>query len=756
MQRQRIKRSNALRRFLGWLTVLTPGIVGCSFFAPSLGEYAQTRPGTGGVAGIDDGNAGSAGSNVAASTGNSDGGSLSAGGNGNAGAGGVAVSAEGGAEAGATGEAGWAGAVSVGKPVTQSDLALLPVIIRGMPTFVAFTSYGSTEATAAQTTPPRDAPLYQPDDSTAAAWWDNLVAEELHARIAVALFPTHGAYSLTTTDTTGPDLMNPRRLSNWLSALDRAAASNLVQAACFVDMPSVQAVSNKVHAKPASTLMDLSVQADWDQVIWQRSLKPWFDTIPSSYWFTLKFNPDSGSSNALVEFGSLSTSSFSNAAGNLSSLLTFLETSFFTAYNANVDFVLDSTWFAIEPGLTNNANVVAKNDLIAKAPNSAAFTSYQGATVGAAVPGLIDPSYFQSTSPNYQSASVEIARHTVDSYGTPVTTLQTGLAGAIQKQATMTVLQDAVSLDQWTGFYRSAAADWHTPNEYLNLIRRYSDPATLTERLEAEGCDKYSDTTSGNSGGAFRRGGDLDVRSLTTSGGWAVTNTAAGEWIEFDDVDFSSGTYDFSIKYATSASSSIPKRVQLIIDDTRLTPIIATDTGNADTFATSLLAESFMAHGTHNLRVRFIDGFVDLDWIFIRKIDPPVFLQVAGGTFVTALEGGGSTFSTATKAAGIFERYRFDDLNGGSLADGDSVQIQCDDGLYASLVAGAVTAAARTPGTPETFTIHSVSGGDITAGSKIALAASDGKHYLTVSASNTLDGTGTSVGSAQTFTLGYY
>jgi hypothetical protein len=748
MPRRVSKPVRGARLLLSSLVFAAPSIVACSFFAPSLDEYARARGGAGGGAGAGAGAGSDSAGTGATLAGN--GGNMSA-----AGLGG-GPGGEGGAEAGASSEAGWAGEPMIGQTVTQADTKLDQVVTRGLPVFGALTSYGSDEATAAQTDPPRDTPNYQPYDSSAAAWWDNLVAEELQARVAVVLFPTHGAFSTDASDLTGPDAMNPRRLSAWLSALSRAAATQLFEAGCFVDMPSVQAVSNHVDGNPAGTLMDLSKQSEWNNVVWMLAIKPWFDTIPAANWYVLNANPDSSNKNPLIEFGSLSTSSFSNAAGNLSTQLTALASSFHDAYGTFPNFVLDSTWFAIEPALTSNRYVIGKNDLITEGPASVADTTYQGLTIGSAVPGFSDPAYYQVGNARYHDSTLLIPRHTKDAYGTPVTTLVTGLSSGVQNQAQLTVLQDFASVDQWSGFYRSGNADWLYPNEYLNLVRRYSDPKTRSLRLEAEGCDSYSDTTPGNSGGAFLRSGDLDVRTLDASSGWAVTNTAPGEWIEFSNVDFSAGTYKFAAKYATSGASSAPKRIQLIIDGARLTPIIATNTVDANSFSTTLLAEQFMAHGPHTLRVRFIDGLVDLDWIFTRKTDSTLSLQIAGGTFASALEGGGTTVVTNASSAAIFEQFTFDDLNGGTLADGDQVYVQTYNGLYLSVVGGVLTAAARTPGTPETFIVHSVSGGDITQGSTLALATADGKNYVTVGAGNVLDGTGTSIRASQTFTVGTY
>jgi hypothetical protein len=60
--------------------------------------------------------------------------------------------------------------------------------------------------------------------------------------------------------------MNPRRLSMWVSAIERANATELFKAMCFVDPPSLQVVSNHLHGSAAGTPMDLSVASDWDDV----------------------------------------------------------------------------------------------------------------------------------------------------------------------------------------------------------------------------------------------------------------------------------------------------------------------------------------------------------------------------------------------------------------------------------------------------------------------------------------------------------
>jgi len=438
----------------------------------------------------------------------------------------------------------------------------------------------------------------------------------------------------------------------------------------------------------------------------------------------------------------------------LSTLLSSVAASFHAAYNISPSYVLDASWFAAEPTLSNNSFVVGENSLLTAAPAASSFATYRNLSLGTVSAGFADPTYYQLGSAGYHDPSLIVPRKTKDAYGTTVVTLDTGLAAAEVNASRFTVVQGFTDLNHWSGVYRSEAPDWTTPNEYLNLLRRYSDPKTVTLRLEAEGCDQYLDTTKGNSGGVFRRSGDLDVRALSGGSGWSVTNTAPGEWLEFDGVYFSAGTYEFAAKYSTSASSNQPKRIQLLVDGEHLTPVIVPNTANVDTFSNVLLSsQRFMTQGSHGVRVRFVDGLVDLDWLFVKKAVLNFTLKSSGNQYASAYAGGGSTVSANEPSVGPFEAFMFDDINGGSLEDGDSVYIQVWNGMYLSARADALNADQRDPGSSETFTVHAANG-SVAAGSRIALMTNDNTHYLTVGSNLVIDTSGTVVGDAQLFTLG--
>jgi len=716
------------RSLLAVLTMLAPFAPACSFFAPTLSEYASGAGGS------------SAGIASAGSLSNSSGSAGEAGLGAGAPNGGQGAGGQAGSDTSAAGEAGAAGTLETpdpdpiqGHPVAPAETVLDSVVTIGLPVFGALTRYDVDESTAAASA---EAPLFQPFDANSPAFWDNLVAEQTQARLALIALPTRGATTLDTTDMTGPGNENPRRLSAWVSALERANSGALFSALCVVDTHYLPAVASAFHGTSDGTQLDLAPASDYDHVFWARTVQPWFDTIPSSYWYTIADHP-------IIQWGPID-GGFKNTSGNLSKMLSAVALSFHDAYGVYPNFVVDATWFAADSSLPSNRYVIGKSPWLTPSASSDGFVSYQGLTWGTGLAGFVDP-----------SSTPVFPRKTLDSYNNPVITLTTSLADAIENDSVVTLLQGFTDIQDSAGLYRSEASDWATPNQYLNLVRRYGDPKTSTLRLEAEGCDRYSDTTKGNSGGAFRRDGDLDVRSLTSNPGWAVTSTAAGEWIEFDDVDFSAGNYRFIAKYATNADAA---RIELVVDGVKLAPVILPKTVNAETFATTSLGERIMSHGPHDLRLRFLDGLVDLDWLFTRKLDPKLSLKVAAGTYVSAAYGGGGDVNVNAANAQIWEQFTFDAISAGSLGNGSQVYLQTYNGLYLIVAAGtnAVTADSRTPRAADVFTVELQSAGDLVPGANIALLSADKTHYVSVGTDNLLNASATSVGPNETFTIDFY
>ncbi|HTJ78443.1 MAG TPA: DUF5010 domain-containing protein [Rariglobus sp.] len=254
--------------------------------------------------------------------------------------------------------------------------------------------------------------------------------------------------------------------------------------------------------------------------------------------------------------------------------------------------------------------------------------------------------------------------------------------------------------------------------------------------------------------------GDFSLKApVTNGGGWVVTNTAAGEWIDFEGVGVSSGNYKFPIRYSSTASHT----VRLTIDNVALPDVVLPATGSMNTFDTAYLGTKALGHGTHTFKVTFVDGGVDVDWIFVKKYDPMVsFKSLLTNCYLTAEMGGNSTFSSNRTAAANWEGFSVDSLTGGNgtLSDGTVANIQSYVGYYMTAElsgGGALTVNRRQPRGWEQFTLVKVSGSagsGIVSGDQVALKSQDGTHYVTVVNGTTVNVSGTSIGSAQTFTVG--
>jgi len=733
------KQHRATRSLRTWCAafVVVASVGACSLSAPSYGDYAQHQPASGapgiGAAGGMGNVSGVAAGGSAGSGGGSNGGTANSAGAGTAGNAGAGIAGE----AGAAGSGEDAGPPVQGEPVDISEASLRPTITFHEPNFAPLTHYAVDESIA--TLPNRPAPSYMPYDSTTTGFWDNLVAEQLQARVQTILLPSRGAYQLSSTDLTGPagGGENPRRLSAWLAAIDRAGVSDQFQAACRLEVASLQDVAGNFHGTGGTPVLDLSKQSDWSDIFWLRGIKPWFDTIPASYW-----------RDPVIDVSGVSASVVSNAQGNASKLMSFIAAQFKTAYGSAPQILLDSTWFALDTTLASNADVSGNcpNFTVPSSPNA-----YTG-DCGTVLPGYVSPAFFDSTSPSYKSPSVTVPRSTIDAYSHPVFTLETGLSEAGVQGTPFTILYSYTDINESAGMYRSSA--WDYPNRYLNLIRRYADPPTRTLLLQAENCDKYFDTSPGNSGKVFSRNGDLDIRTLS-KGGWAVTNTAPGEWIEFDNLDFSVGNYEVLARYSESsgASGAASDVLALSVDGHPLSPVLLPSTPNVDSFVLTSLGNVFLDYGPHRMRVGFDTGLVDLDWLFVKKLDPGFSLKASTGGYLSAGGGGGADLNAVPTRAGVWEELMFVDLNGGKLEDGDKLNLMTYNGHYVTSSGGKVAADKSAPGATEVFTVKLISGSSIAMGSDVALLASDGTHYVTNAGGGNVDASGTSVGVAQTFAL---
>jgi autotransporter-associated beta strand protein len=643
--------------------------------------------------------------------------------------------------------------------VPVADTTLQPVVMDNLPVIAYITACDVNEQTVTNALPAAEQPLYYPYNSwtstgnsiieTAAndAWWDNLVAEQLQAHVPVVLLNDTGCWTTNAADLTSPGNLNPRRLKYWWDAVQRAGATNSFKSACFAEA-AAQGIYDNYYGLPSSDLYDFANTDAWNQVWWLRIIKPFYDTVPSNSWYYIN-------GRVPIECWGLNiTTIWTNQQGNISKMFDFLTSKMQSTYGVTPCFIMGTP--GCDTTLATDTNFVGDNEWFGPPSTAYTMTPYKGYVWGGVVAGYIDPGYYTPGNSHYGNANSVLVRtgiSSLDVSGANGDTLIDGLSAAVNTNALFTMIEGYTDVSESTGPVRSLSTNWDYPNQYLDILRSYTDLRTTTLRLEAEGCDEYANAT-GNPGGVYRRTGTLGIRALPGSG-WAVTGTVAGEWIQFTNLQFSPGNYKFMVRY----SSALPHTLQLSIDGAAQPSVTVPSTGDMNTFNQICLATNALTFGEHTFRLNFIDGGVDVDWLFVKKYDPMMsFKSALNGCYLTAVSGGnGALAATNNTAAGNWENYSVDDLTGaGSVTNGDTINLQVYDGSYITAVSGGggqIQAKQRTPGSNELWTVVKLNGGGaLTAGDQVAFQTQNG-HYATVESNGTVDATATTIGSAQTFDL---
>jgi hypothetical protein len=153
-------------------------------------------------------------------------------------------------------------------------------------------------------------------------------------------------------------------------------------------------------------------------------------------------------------------------------------------------------------------------------------------------------------------------------------------------------------------------------------------PVSLPGTVEAENYDRggqgiaYSDTTAGNSGGAYRSD-DVDIRTTTdSSGSYNLKSVRAGEWLAYSVNIASAGTYSVALRVASSGGGGT---VHLTVDGVNVTGSISLpDTGGWDTWQTVTKTGVSLPAGAHVLKL-IIDAngssgtAADINWIRVSS-----------------------------------------------------------------------------------------------------------------------------------------
>ncbi|HVJ13807.1 MAG TPA: carbohydrate-binding protein [Polyangiaceae bacterium] len=142
----------------------------------------------------------------------------------------------------------------------------------------------------------------------------------------------------------------------------------------------------------------------------------------------------------------------------------------------------------------------------------------------------------------------------------------------------------------------------------------------LSTRVEAEAYNRYSDTTTGNTGGGCVRGSDsVDMQTTTdTAGGTCnVGWTAAGEWLEYDVNLPTSGSHSLTLRVA---SASAGQKGKVLIDNVNIGTFEAPASG-WQSYADRTFSNLNLNAGKRVVRVVFDTGSINLNYLDFKGPD---------------------------------------------------------------------------------------------------------------------------------------
>ena len=153
-------------------------------------------------------------------------------------------------------------------------------------------------------------------------------------------------------------------------------------------------------------------------------------------------------------------------------------------------------------------------------------------------------------------------------------------------------------------------------------------------KIELENFDKggsstaYYDGTAGNTGGVYRTDESVDLEiCLDAGGGYNIGYVTAGEWLKYSIYVTESTNYTFNLRAAKGSSSW--GEIQFFIDDINVTgSMLVSSTGGWQTYVTVIKANVPLTQGPHTLKMHFVSGDVNVNYVSIAPAANPVFIKI--------------------------------------------------------------------------------------------------------------------------------
>jgi hypothetical protein len=441
--------------------------------------------------------------------------------------------------------------------------------------------------------PAYNLPMYKPDGNNA-HFWDSYV-EQLQTAGVDFVAPTIRGSIPGKPQFDGAGA--PAKLAGLVSAIQRRGANIKVSAlddtAASLTALKNEDKHNRSSYTPRFDVADVNGTGEGGyKYMWNYNLQEWYKAVPANLRFAINGHP-------VIYEWSLADAFFVNQGnGHAAAMLRYVKQQAQAQFGVAPYFIVDDTWISKDPAVANVADGVDNWFTMA---HSYTLATFKGQKFGALAPG-------------FHVGTGSTAMNIDPNHGN---TFKTGLQSTVGAGALVTLVEGFTDLQENCAMWRGrpgtyAATRYDYPNQMINILRQYSrDPFPTGTRIEAEGADSYYDTTSGNASGTYRDG-DLDVLAVTDQGpGWAVGSTAAGEWLQWQEIPLS-GTVTLKVRMSSVTAG---RQVRFTIDGKAGPVVTVPDTGSWTTYQT-VDAGTFTlaANSHHTVRVTFLNGGVNLNY----------------------------------------------------------------------------------------------------------------------------------------------
>lgn len=342
-------------------------------------------------------------------------------------------------------------------------------------------------------------------------------------------------------------------------------------------------------ALTGKTPFDWSDSADVATIFWDQELQRFHDAVPQDLWLRYNGRP------VWVGWG---IPGQINLQGNISPQLRAMKAKFKAAYGEDLFMIVNQSWKNGDTTITGNGDADAVQSWFC-CGNAGTFDQFNGYDIGVGVPG------FQ---PTLADGGVDV--YSADFSRDDGAAWTNILAAGRQKNINMFIEEGYVDIREGAGSYRSPS--WDYPSQYMEIMREFQDPSTVTRRLEAEAADAFSDSTPTNLGGQYSSRA-LDVGALPGHG-WYVGWVTANEWLKWQHVFFANATYDIYARYSLSAGAN---QLTLALGSSTVPVILASSSAQ---WVGTKIASAVPLNGPTDVRLTFQTSGVNLDFVeFVRR-----------------------------------------------------------------------------------------------------------------------------------------